>query len=76
MELHAWFNPYRAGVTRGKSPLAKNHLARTHPALVSRYGSYLWMDPGEPAVRERTVRVVLDVVKRYVVDGIHFDDYF
>ena len=76
MELHAWFNPYRAGFTRGKSPLAKNHLARTHPALVSRYGSYLWMDPGEPAVRERTVRVVLDVVKRYDVDGIHFDDYF
>jgi uncharacterized lipoprotein YddW (UPF0748 family) len=43
---------------------------------VKRYGSYLWMDPGEPLVRARTLRVVLDVVKRYDVDGIHLDDYF
>jgi uncharacterized lipoprotein YddW (UPF0748 family) len=34
------------------------------------------MDPGEPAVRAQTVRVMLDVVKRYDVDGIHIDDYF
>jgi uncharacterized lipoprotein YddW (UPF0748 family) len=36
----------------------------------------LWMDPGEPAVRERTLQVVLDVVRRYDIDGVHIDDYF
>ena len=76
MELHAWFNPYRARHTDAKSPLARSHIARTNPKLVKTYARYLWMDPGEEAVRSRTLQVVLDVVKRYDVDGIHIDDYF
>lgn len=76
LELHAWFNPYRAQNDQAKSPLARTHIARTDPALVKRYGRFLWMDPGEPRVRERTLRVVLDVVKRYDIDGVHIDDYF
>ncbi|MEN9509827.1 MAG: hypothetical protein RLZZ621_2390 [Gemmatimonadota bacterium] len=76
LELHAWFNPYRARHTDAKAPLAKSHIARTNPTLVKSYGRYLWMDPGEAAVRARTVKVVLDVVKRYDVDGVHIDDYF
>ena len=76
LELHAWFNPYRARHIDAKSPLAKTHIGRTSPALVKKYGPYLWMDPGEKAVRDRTLRVVLDVVKRYDIDGVHIDDYF
>lgn len=76
LELHAWFNPYRARNTDGRSPLAANHIAKTNPAVVKRYAKYLWMDPGEPMVRARTLKVVLDVVKRYDVDGVHIDDYF
>lgn len=76
MELHAWFNPYRARHTDAKSPLDKTHIGRTDAALVKPYAGYLWMDPGEEAVRARTLRVILDVVKRYDVDGIHIDDYF
>ena len=76
LELHAWFNPYRARQAGAKSPLARSHIARTNPALVKPYGEMLWMDPGEKAVRDRTIRVVLDVVKRYDIDGVHIDDYF
>jgi uncharacterized lipoprotein YddW (UPF0748 family) len=76
LELHAWFNPYRARHTDAKSPLARSHIARSNPSLVKPYAGYLWMDPGEPAVRARTLRVVLDVVKRYDIDGVHLDDYF
>ncbi len=76
LELHAWFNPYRAKHPSAKGPLAKSHLGRTHPSLVKSYGTQLWMDPGEPAVRARTLKVVLDVVKRYDIDGVHLDDYF
>lgn len=76
LELHAWFNPYRARHTDAKSPLSPTHIARTNPTLVKPYAGYLWMDPGEPAVRARTLRVVLDVVQRYDVDGVHIDDYF
>ncbi|MDH5234094.1 MAG: family 10 glycosylhydrolase [Gemmatimonadota bacterium] len=76
LELHAWFNPYRARYPSAKGPLSNKHIARRMPTLVKPYGTHLWMDPGEPAVREHTVRVVLDVVKRYDVDGVHLDDYF
>jgi uncharacterized lipoprotein YddW (UPF0748 family) len=76
LELHAWFNPYRAKHPSAKGPLSRRHIANTAPALVKKYGTQLWMDPGESAVRARTLRVVLDVVKRYDVDGVHLDDYF
>ena len=76
LELHAWFNPYRAKHPAARSELAASHIARTNPELVKRYGNYLWMDPGEDAVRDRTVEVIADVARRYDVDGVHIDDYF
>ena len=76
LELHAWFNPYRAKHPAEKSRAAASHVSRARPSLVRRYGQYLWMDPGEPAVRQMTLRVVLDVVRRYDIDGVHIDDYF
>ncbi|MEM9295888.1 MAG: family 10 glycosylhydrolase [Planctomycetota bacterium] len=76
LQLHAWFNPYRAMHPSGKTPLAESHMAVTRPDLVKRYGAYLWMDPGEPEIIEHSLAVMLDVVRRYDVDGIHMDDYF
>ncbi len=76
LELHAWFNPYRARYAGPKTPLSKNHIGVTRPDLVKTYGKLLWMDPGEPEVQDLTTKVILDVVRRYDVDGIHFDDYF
>ncbi|HVX41467.1 MAG TPA: family 10 glycosylhydrolase, partial [Gemmatimonadaceae bacterium] len=75
MELHAWFNPYRAAYTKDTAE-ARTHITQTHPELVHAYGHFLWMDPGDPAVRRRAVRAIVDVVKRYDVDGVHIDDYF
>ena len=76
LQLHAWFNPFRAGHPESKSPPALNHVTKTHPELVRRYGSQTWFDPGEPESRVRASNAVLDVVKRYDVDGVVFDDYF
>lgn len=76
LELHAWFNPYRARHAEAKSSLVASHLANTHPSAVKRYGNMLWMDPGEEVAVERTLAVIRDVVRRYDVDGIHIDDYF
>jgi uncharacterized lipoprotein YddW (UPF0748 family) len=76
LELHAWFNPYRARHPSARGSAALSHLATTRPELVRAYGRYQWMDPGESAVRAQTLRVMLDVVRRYDVDGIHIDDYF
>jgi len=76
LELHAWFNPFRALHPQTKSSVAPNHISRLHPEFVRRYGSQFWLDPGDPAVRAHVLRVVMDVVERYDVDGVQFDDYF
>ena len=76
LELHAWFNPFRARAAGATSPADPRHLSRRRPQLVRPYGTMLWMDPGEGAVREHSLRVVVDVVRRYDVDGVHIDDYF
>jgi uncharacterized lipoprotein YddW (UPF0748 family) len=76
LELHAWFNPYRARHAAAKSAISTNHISKRRPDLVRQYGPYLWLDPGEKEVRDYSLSVVMDVVKNYDVDGIHFDDYF
>ena len=76
IELHAWFNPYRARHTSSKGPISSAHIASTHPAVVKEYGGYLWMDPAEPFAAQRTIDVIVDVVRRYDIDGVHVDDYF
>ena len=76
LQLHAWFNPFRAGHPESKSPPALNHVTRTHPEIIRHYGKQIWSDPGEPEAQARALAAVLDVVKRYDVDGVVFDDYF
>lgn len=76
LELHAWFNPYRARLRESKSPVAHNHVSLTHPEIVRTYGKYLWLDPTEAETRAYSLSVIMDVVRRYDIDGVHFDDYF
>jgi uncharacterized lipoprotein YddW (UPF0748 family) len=76
LELHAWFNPYRAKHPSGKSALAVNHVSHTKPAIVRQYGAHLWLDPGEPLTQDHSLAVIMDVVRRYDIDGVHLDDYF
>jgi len=75
MELHAWLNPFRV-TQNSKEPLAGNHIAFEHPEGILKYGNLLYFDPGIPQAREFVGRVVKDIVSRYDVDAIHFDDYF
>jgi uncharacterized lipoprotein YddW (UPF0748 family) len=76
LELHAWFNPYRARHPAGKSEISPDHLSRTKPELVKQYGKFMWMDPGEKGTQDHSLAVMLDVVRRYDIDGVHIDDYF
>jgi len=76
LELHAWLNPFRARHASSTAPFARNHLSQTRPGLVKAYGKSLWLDPGDPAAREHSLRVIADLVTRYDIDGLHFDDYF
>lgn len=76
LELHAWFNPYRARHSAARSPSSASHVARRRPDLVRRYGDQWWLDPGEPDAAAHTLAVIRDVATRYDIDGVHVDDYF
>ncbi len=78
IELHAWLNPYRAGHPAMRSDYAGNSVVRRHPEWVHALADtgYYWMDPAVQGVQEHSLAVVLDLLHRYDLDGIHFDDYF
>lgn len=75
IELHAWFNPFRARHSAADSPDAPDHVTRV-PGMTVAYGDQRWLDPGLPAARAHSLRVIFDVVDRYDIDGVHLDDYF
>lgn len=75
MELHAWLNPYRV-TTTAKQTLPPGHVYHKHPEWFVRFNGNLYFDPGLPESRDFITKVVHDIVSRYDVDGIHFDDYF
>ncbi len=76
MELHAWFNPYRARHNTATSAPAANHVSQSLAHTVKTYGNMQWMDPGESDAARHTLAVIADVVRRYDIDGVHIDDYF
>jgi uncharacterized lipoprotein YddW (UPF0748 family) len=76
LDVHVWLNPYRAVQNIEKSVPAPNHVSNTHPEWMLTYGKKKYFDPGLPAVRNHVSRVVSDLVRRYDIDAIHFDDYF
>lgn len=76
MELHAWFNPYRAVKDVDGYPAAPGHVSVLHPDWILKFGKFEMLDPGIPDVTNFILSVVSDVLRRYNIDGIHFDDYF
>lgn len=79
MEFHAWMNPYRIASRANESAsfvYASNHIVRTHPEWTMVYANLLLYNPARPEVQDYLVKIVDDVITKYDVDGIHFDDYF
>ncbi|MER6102443.1 family 10 glycosylhydrolase [Streptomyces sp. NPDC001832] len=76
LELHAWFNPYRVANHTDPSRLIATHPARLHPDWVLPYGGKLYYNPGIPEVRRFVQDAMLDAVRRYDIDAVHWDDYF
>ncbi|MFZ4620133.1 MAG: family 10 glycosylhydrolase [Bacteroidota bacterium] len=76
MELHAWFNPYRAERAAGDYTTSGSHVTKAHPEWVLQQGSVRFLDPGLQDVRNHVAKVISDVVRRYDIDAAHMDDYF
>ncbi len=75
IEVHAWFNPFRA-VPHKDHRVSSTHVSRTHPSIIRNFKDHKWMDPASSFTRQRALDVIMDVVRRYDVDGVHIDDYF
>ncbi len=76
MVFHAWMNPYRAEFNINNATVSSTHITRLHPEWFLTYGDKRYFDPGNKEAQQYVTEVVRDVVKRYAVDAIHFDDYF
>ncbi|MDQ0963032.1 uncharacterized lipoprotein YddW (UPF0748 family) [Streptomyces sp. B4I13] len=76
LQLHAWFNPYRVATHDDPARLVASHPARRHPDWVVPFGGRLYYNPGLPEVRAFVQDAILDAVRRYPLDAVHFDDYF
>ena len=76
MEFHAWINPYRAVANIHHSDIHAMHITNRKPAWFLEYGHLKIFNPGIPEARDYIVKIIKDIVYRYDVDGIHFDDYF
>lgn len=75
MELHAWLNPYRVTTSKNEK-LAPGHIYYSHPERFISYEDKMYFDPALEENRQFIVDVVKDIVSRYDIDAIHFDDYF
>lgn len=80
MRLEAWVNPYRvcvgANAQEDFASLPDNSPAKLYPDWVREYNGGYYFDPGLPEVRAYITQGVKEIVSRYNVDGIQFDDYF
>ena len=77
LEMHSWFNPYRVGLQDPDvANLADDHPVVENPDWLIEHGDEAYVDPGNPEVREWVTGVIMDVVERYDIDGMHFDDFF
>jgi uncharacterized lipoprotein YddW (UPF0748 family) len=76
MEVHVWLNPYRVLNGNGINSLSKDHLFNKQRSLFVNYGGKYYFDPGLDETRDFLNQVVKDIVERYDIDAVHFDDYF
>lgn len=79
-EFHAWMNPYRATMDTRIENLSPDHDYKKHTNWMIKYGETgkekFYYDPGLPEVQNHLVNIVKEVVEKYDIDAIHFDDYF
>ena len=72
-----WFNPFRMRHPNMKGDYSEKSIAKRRPHWgYELKKGYAWLDPGRKDVQDFSMEVIMDVVNRYDVDGIHLDDYF
>ncbi len=76
MELHVWLNPYRAHHLSGGSVSSESMVKKSPSNIVRLKNGMYWFDPASIKTQDHVSNVVKDIVSRYDIDAVHFDDYF
>ncbi len=76
LELHVWLNPYRAHHSNGGQVTNESMVRKAADHVVRLRNGMYWFDPANQKTQDHSSEVVMDIVKRYDIDGVHFDDYF
>lgn len=76
IETHIWINPFRVLNGESFNSLSQNHIARKQNSWIINYNNRYYFDPGNPQVQSYILKEIIDLIKRYDIDAIHFDDYF
>lgn len=76
IEVHVWMNPYRYSTSAETHGTLPDDYANTHPEWLVNCGGITILNPGLPEVKKRIAAVVADLLSKYDVDGVIFDDYF
>lgn len=76
IEFHAWMNPYRIATRANNATSYPALHPSVNPAWVVSHEKIQIYNPALPEVRQRLADIVKDLITKYNVDGIHFDDYF
>ena len=78
LELHIWVNPFR--VTSSGSISTSDKVYKNAGQWIIKYdnGSFKGqiIDPGYPGARAYVLKVLMEIINNYDVDGIIMDDYF
>ena len=78
LELHIWVNPFR--VTSSGTLNSNDQLQQHAGEWIIKYdnGSFRGqiIDPGYPQARAYVIKVLMEIINNYDVDGIVMDDYF
>ena len=75
IDCYAWVNPYRwtSNNANWKTPIDQSFKDR---GLLLASGERIYLNPGLPEVREHIVKVCKEIITKYDVQGLIFDDYF
>ncbi len=76
MEFHAWWNVVKVKDDSTLPPTTTPpHIVLRHPDYVKYYrpNNEWWIDMGKPEARNYLINVVMELVRNYDIDGIHFD---
>ena len=77
IRFHAWINPYRiSSSTNDLEKISPESPAHSLSHCIGDTEDGLYFDPSKEEVRRLIIDSIRELLNRYSVDGIHFDDYF